>query len=111
MEDLTLWVMEWVARMSRAHKFTVGERMAGTCLGVTCAPVDATYVCNRRALLARASKAVMRARVPVRLGAASEKQAGYFAAQSHEVGKMPGGWALTLAARYAFRHGKQMPRG
>ena len=101
MEDLTLWVMERVARMPRAHKFTLGERLVETCLEVTCALVDATYTRDRRPLLANASKALTRARVLVRLGrrlgATSDKQAAYFAEQSNEVGKMLGGWARAAA--------------
>ncbi|MBN1610413.1 MAG: four helix bundle protein [Polyangiaceae bacterium] len=101
MEDLTLCVMERVARMPRAHKFTLGERLVETCLEITCALVDATYTRGRRALLASASRALTRARVLVRLGrrlgATSDKQAAYFAEQSNEVGKMLGGWARAAA--------------
>jgi len=44
MEDITHWVLERVAKMPRAHKFALGDKLAEACLEVTCALVDATYM-------------------------------------------------------------------
>jgi len=41
MEELTLWVMQRVAKMARAHKFTVGDRLVETCLDVSAGLMDA----------------------------------------------------------------------
>jgi len=51
MEELTLWVMQHVAKFSREHKFTLGDRLVETCLDVTAALVDATYTRDKLALL------------------------------------------------------------
>jgi hypothetical protein len=58
MEELTLWVMQRVAQMPRAHKFTVGDRLVETCLDVTGALVDASFTRDKGALLAGASRGV-----------------------------------------------------
>jgi hypothetical protein len=47
MEDLTLWVVQRVAQMPKAHKFTLGERWTETCLDVTSRLVDASFLRNK----------------------------------------------------------------
>lgn len=101
MEDLTLWVVERVAKMPRDHKFTLGDRLIETCLAVTVDLVDASFVREKLALLARASRGLTRARILVRIAQRlhllSEAQRAHFSAQSLEIGKMLGGW--TRATR------------
>ncbi len=67
MEDLTVWVVERVAKMPRDHKFTVGDKLCETCLQVTTLLTEASYVRDKVALLAAASRALTRARVLVRI--------------------------------------------
>lgn len=45
MEDLTVWVVERVAKMPRYYKFTVGDKLCETCLQVTTLLTEATHVC------------------------------------------------------------------
>ena len=96
MEDLTVWVIERVAKMPREHKFAVGDKWVESCLSVTELLIEATYVRERLPLLQRASRALTRARVlcrvAQRLNLCSHDQRDYFSDQSLEVGKMLGGW-------------------
>lgn len=41
MEDLTLWVIERVAKFPRDHKFTLGDRLVETCLDIITDLVEA----------------------------------------------------------------------
>ena len=43
MEALLAWVVERVAKFSREHKFTVGERLVETCLDITGHLIEASY--------------------------------------------------------------------
>jgi hypothetical protein len=103
MEDLTVWVIERVAKMPRDHKFTVGDKLVETCLQVTTLLTEASYVRDKMALLAAASRALTRARVLVRiaqrLGLLADSQREYFSAQSLEIGKMLGGWTRAVRTR------------
>ena len=76
MEDLTHWVVGRVATMPREHKFAIGDRLVETCLEVTCALVDATYLRDKLALLAQASRGLTRGRVPARLAHGSRLLSG-----------------------------------
>jgi len=91
MEDLTLWVLQRVAKFPRDHKFTVGDRLTETCLDIAALLVEATFTHNKLDLLARASRGLTRARVLVRLchrlGLLSADQRGYFATQTDELGR------------------------
>lgn len=103
MEDLTVWVIERAAKFPRDHKFTVGDKLVETCLQVTTLLTEASYVRDKVALLAAASRALTRARVLVRiaqrLGLLTDSQREYFSAQSLEIGKMIGGWTRALKPR------------
>lgn len=103
MEDLTLWAIERAAGFPRDHKFTVGDRLIDSCLDVTTALVEATYLPRSRAKLHhlhQASRALTRARVLVRvaqrLHLLSARQRQYFATQSDELGRMLGGWTRSM---------------
>ena len=48
MEDITLWVVQRVAKMPREHKFAIGDKLVEACLDVTCTLVEATYVAERK---------------------------------------------------------------
>ena len=89
--------------MPREHKFTVGDRLIETCLEVTSGLVEASFVRDKLALLAAASRALTRARVLARVARRlrlfSDAQAEYFADQSLEVGRMLGGWTRSVRAR------------
>lgn len=56
MEELTLWVIQHVAKMPKAHKFTLGERWTETCLDVTTLLVDASFLRDKLPLLACATR-------------------------------------------------------
>ena len=103
MEDLTVWVVERVAKMPRDHKFTVGDKLCETCLQVTTLLTEASYVRDKVALLAAASRALTRARVLVRIAQRlrllSDSQREYFSTQSLEIGKMLGGWTRAVRTR------------
>lgn len=92
MEDLTLWAAERVAKMSRGHTFTVGDRLLETCLEVTTLLVQASFVRDKLRLLAAASRGLVRARVLVRLAERlhllSAAQRGHFAVESDVLGRM-----------------------
>ena len=103
MEDITVWVIERVAKMPRDHKFTVGDKLVETCLEVTTLLVEASFTRDRLVLLGAASRALTRARVLVRvaqrLGLLSSAQREHFARESLEVGKMLGGWTRATRVR------------
>jgi hypothetical protein len=103
MEDLLVWVMERVAKMPRDHKFTIGDRLVEACLQTCSLLVEASFVRDKLALLAQASRALTRARVLVRvaqrLHLLSPPQREYFADQSLEIGKMLGGWTRSVQMR------------
>ena len=103
MEDLTLWVLQRVAKFPRDHKFTVGDRLTETCLDIAALLVEATFTHNKLDLLANASRGLTRARVLVRLchrlGLLSADQRGYFATQTDELGRMLGGWTRSVHSR------------
>lgn len=103
METLLAWVALRVAKFPREHKFTVGDRLVETCLDITCALVDASYTRDKHAALAAASRALVRARVVMRMARAvhcvSEAQHLHFAKESDEIGRMLGGWRKAAASR------------
>ena len=103
MENLTAWVVERAAKMSREHKFTIGDKLVETCLDVTTCLVEASFVRDKLPLLGSASRGLTRARVLVRIahrvGLLSEAQREHFAAQSLEIGKMLGGWTRATQTR------------
>ena len=103
MEDLTVWMVERVAKMPRDHKFTSGDKLVEVCLEVTGLLVEASFVRDKLALLAQANRALTRARVLVRvaqrLKLLSADQRTYFAKESDEIGKMLGGWTRSLRPR------------
>lgn len=100
MEDLTVWVIERVAKMPREHKFTVGDKLVESCLEVTTLLVEASFLRDKVLLLVQASRGLTRARILVRvaqrLRLLSSAQREYFSAQSVEIGRMLGGWTRSL---------------
>jgi hypothetical protein len=103
MESLLAWTCERVAKFPREHKFTVGDRLVETCLDVACHLVEAAYRRDKHAELVAASRALVRARVLVRLARSlrclSEAQHLHFAKESDDIGRMLGGWQRSTASR------------
>lgn len=103
MEDLTLWVLERAAKMPREHKFTLGDKLVETCLEATTLLTEASFVRDKLALLAAASRALTRARILCRLAQRlrllSADQRQFFVDQSLQIGKMLGGWTRAQKAR------------
>jgi hypothetical protein len=87
----------------REHKFTVGDRLVEVALDVMESLVEAAYKRDKDALLARASRGLVRARVLVRvaraLGLVSEAQHLYFVTESDDIGRMLGGWMRARRSR------------
>ena len=103
MEALLVWLIERAAKFPRDHKFTVGDRLVEAALDVTEALVEASYKRDKDALLARASRGLVRARVLMRVARSlrlvSEKQHLFFVTESDEVGRMLGGWMRARRSR------------
>lgn len=103
MEELTGWVVARVAKMPKGPRFTLGDKLMETCLEVTCLLVEASYTRDKLALLGRASRGLVRARVLARLchqgRLLSEKQLLYFEGESVELGRMLGGWTRSVRSR------------
>jgi hypothetical protein len=103
MEELTLWAIERVAKMPRTYKFELGDRLMDACLEVNTLLVEASFVRDKRGLLAQASRGLTRARVLVRLAQRlrllSQAQQDHFDRASVEVGRMIGGWVRSLRTR------------
>ncbi len=103
METLTLWTAVRVESFPRGHKFTIGDRWLETCLEVQTSLVEAAFTRDKRQLLLRASRGLVRARVLARMAAAlravSLDQEAHFGRESTEVGRMIGGWLRALGAR------------
>jgi hypothetical protein len=103
MEDVTLWVIERVAKMPRDHKFTIGDKLVETCLEVTTLLVEASFVRDKAGLLLQASRGLTRARVLVRLAQRlkllSMQQRDHFGAETDGIGRMLGGWTRAIRNR------------
>jgi four helix bundle protein len=103
METLLTWTAERVAKFPRDHKFTVGDRLVETCLDIMSNLVEASYKRDKQALLTSASRALVRARVLVRLARSlrclSESQQVHFDKESVEIGRMLGGWIRSVQMR------------
>ncbi len=103
MERLTLWTAVRVESFPRGHKFTIGDRWLETCLDIQTSLVEAAYTRDKRQLLQRASRGLVRARVLARMAAAlravSLEQEAHFGRESGEVGRMIGGWLRALGGR------------
>jgi len=103
MEGLLTWTAERVAKFPRDHKFTVGDRLLETCLDIMAALTEAAYRRDKQAVLATASRGLVRARILARLARVllclSEAQHLHFVRESDEVGRMLGGWIRSGASR------------
>jgi hypothetical protein len=67
MEALLTWVAERVAQFPRDHKLTTGDRLIETCIDILTRLLDASYRRDQQPALAAASRALVRARVLMRL--------------------------------------------
>lgn len=96
MEGLLTRVAERVAKFPRDHRFTTGDRLLEVCLDITSDLVEASYRRDKQAQLASANRALVRARLLMRLAhslrCVSEAQHLHFAKETDEIGKMIGGW-------------------
>jgi len=96
METLTLWVIQRSDDFPKKLRFTVADRWIDTCIEVQTDLVEASFLRDRRPLLLRASRGLVRARVLARMAAQlralSLAQEAHFGQESVEIGKMIGGW-------------------
>jgi len=94
--DLVLYLLQRIEKFPRAHKFTVGDRLAAAVLDVLEDLVAAAYSRDKRELLGRANLRLHRVRFLVRL--AKDLRALPLGSYEHaaeridEVGRLVGGW-------------------
>jgi hypothetical protein len=103
MEDITHWVIGRVAKMPREYKFALGDKLTEACLHVTCLLVEATYIRDKAALLAQASRGLVRVRVLARLANRAKvfthDQLAYLDSETVTIGRMIGGWTRSVRRR------------
>ncbi len=94
--DLVLYLLQRAEKFPRAHKFTVGDRLAEAAMDVLENLVAAAYSRDKTALLERANLRLHRVRFLVRL--AKDLRALPLGSYEHaseridEVGRLIGGW-------------------
>ena len=101
--DLVLWLLPHVAKFSRAHRFTVGERVEATALEILELLVEASYTRQKQELLRTANRRMERLRYLVRLAKdlklLSLKQYEFAARAMEKIGAQIGGWEKQQGQR------------
>lgn len=94
--DFTLWLLPHLAKFSRDHRFTLGNRLEEGALEVLELLVEASYSSEKRPLLRRANTRLNRVRYLVRLAKdlrqLSVKQYEFAARAIDGIGMEIGGW-------------------
>ena len=94
--DFTLWLLPHLAKFSRDHRFTLGNRLEEGMLEVLDLVVEASYTAEKRTLLQRANTRLNRVRYLVRLAndlhQISVKQYEFAAIAIEGIGVEIGGW-------------------
>jgi len=94
--DFARWLIPHLAKFSRDHRFTLGNRLEDGILDVLECLVEATYLREKRDLLRRANARLHRVRYLVRLATdfhlLSLKQYEFAATAIDEIGLELGGW-------------------
>jgi hypothetical protein len=105
--DFTLWLLPHLAKFSRDHRFTLGDRLEEGALEVLELLVEASYSGEKRPLLQRANVRLNRVRFLVRLAKdlrqLSLKQYEFAARAIDGIGMEIGGW-LKQQGRGKERH-------
>jgi len=101
--DFTLWLLPHVAKFSRDHRFTLGNRLEEGALEVLELLVDASYNEQKRTLLQQANARLSRVRYLVRLAKdlkqMSVKQYEFAARAIDGIGVEIGGWLKQQGGR------------
>jgi len=94
--DFTLWLLPHLAKFSRDHRFTLGNRLEDGALEVLDLLVAASYTSEKRALLEQANARLNRVRYQIRLAKdlqqISMKQYEFSARALDGIGMEIGGW-------------------
>jgi len=103
MYDFTLWLLPHLAKFSRDHRFTLGDRMEEGALEVLELLVEASYTRDKRELLAKANIRLERLRYLTRLSKdlklLSLSQYEFASRAMLTLGNEIGGWTKQQAAR------------
>jgi len=101
--DFTLWLLPHLAKFSRDHRFTLGNRLEEGALEVLELLVEASYSGDKRSLLHRANTRLNRVRYLIRLAKdlrqISVKQYEFAARAIDGIGMEIGGWLKQQAGR------------
>ena len=96
MYDLIKWLLPQIAKLPRAHKFTLGDRMTNLALDTLELLIQAVYTRNKRDLLRQANLNLEKMRYLMRLCYDLDllvlKKYEYVSREINEVGKQVGGW-------------------
>ena len=101
--DLNRWLLPHLAKLPRAYKFTLGDRLQVTALDLCLALVEAGHASAKDRPLYRADRLLDQLRILLRLA----HDLGLFPAQRYEhaaervaeLGRMLGGWKKRAAAK------------
>ncbi len=101
--DLALWLLPHIAKFSREHRFTLGDRMEEGVLEILELLIEASYTRDKRDLLRRANLRLERLRYLIRLAKdlrmLSVKQYEFAAKAMLVIGSEIGGWARQQAKK------------
>jgi hypothetical protein len=96
MYDVLLWLAPQIAKLPRAHKFTLGDRIINLALDVLMLLVEAQYTRQKVGLLRQANMKLEKLRYLLRLckdlGLFSIRRYEYISREINETGKFIGGW-------------------
>ncbi len=101
-EDLAVWLLEHTARFPKAHRIGLSARIDGCATDLLANLARAAGSSHRRGDRLRAASEELDAlralvRLATRLRFLSQRQYGFFAENSDEVGRMLGGWLKAIA--------------
>ncbi|MEI7834047.1 MAG: diversity-generating retroelement protein Avd [bacterium] len=101
--DFTLWLLPHIAKFSRDHRFTLGNRLEEGALDVMELLVAASYASDKRPLLQQANTRLNRVRYLVRLSKdlrlINVKQYEFAARAIDGIGVEIGGWLKQQSTR------------
>jgi hypothetical protein len=101
--DFTLWLLPHLAKFSRDHRFTLGNRLEEGALEVLDLLVAASYAGDKLALLQQANARLNRVRYQIRLAKdlrqLSVKQYEFAARAIDDIGSEIGGWLKQQSRR------------
>ena len=96
MYDVVKWLLPQMAKLPRAHKFTLGDRITNLALEILQLLIDASFLRLKRHPLAEVNRKLTQLRYLLRLCRDLElwslTRYEYIAREIDEVGRMLGGW-------------------